>query len=126
LSKATTRHIILIAIVAGIVAGTIEEVPAGEILGGLPETQGGSTVVGGNPPSPLPSRNNDTGAAGSDPNPSPNVIAVSKVFRTLDPISMTYLVGNSGGTTEYLFSDTVFNPAKTGLIIVSTSNSERR
>jgi hypothetical protein len=99
----------MIAMMQAIIYGTIIDVQAGAILFGAPETQGGSTVVMGDPPSPPPFPNNDTGTAGTDPNPSGNVIAVSKVFRTLDPINITYVVTNSGGTTEYLFSDTVFN-----------------
>ena len=82
---------------------------AGEIILGVPTVQGGSTVTMGNLPAPLPAPNNDTGVVGTDPNPSPNIIALSKVFRTLDPIRIDYVVANSGGTTEYLFSDTVFN-----------------
>src|SRR5262249_49530910 len=89
--------------------GAFTRAQAGDIRFGTSEVQGGSTVIIGDPPSPLPAPNNDTGVPGTDPNPSPNVIALSKVFRSLDPIKVTYVVTDSGGTTEYLFTDTVFN-----------------
>jgi len=78
-----------LAIVLVMLVCANREVRAGTILFGTSETEGGSTVVIGEP-------------RGS-------VVPVSKVFRTLDPISITYVVMNSGGTTKDLFSDTVFN-----------------
>ena len=51
-----------------------------------------------------PAPNNDNTAA-----PSPNAMSASYFFNSLQPVDIEFVVANSGGTTEYFFTDIFTN-----------------
>jgi hypothetical protein len=53
-------------------------------------------------PTPLPFPNNDDFEPGDAD--GPNVISGTKTFRNMSPLDTVFIVDNSDGTTEYLFS----------------------